>query len=386
MRSLLVLGAPARPQTPRDGRVWLVREARRRYGVEHAPDVARDAALRQWRQGDLDGARRSVREVPVSDLLYGGLAVALDLVVLESIMARAAGDLLEAESLARAALVAARLVPDEPHGVATARLAVARVLMEQGHMLPGFGALESVHGGDPAVDVIALTTQVRLCLAGGAAAAAGRRLQEMEDLAARLPWAAAHLWDARARVRRAVHDWEGAREACARGEALAMQQGWRRRVAAFGEQRAAIEMERRRERVAGDMRRWIVVDDLVAVLETCQEQADEVTAITRVNARVMARLGACGVAVVAAGEQGVGDVLGACGTIRGAAAVARGDPAVRRPAAGRPGEPCQLRGRDSRPGTCDRPSCTVNGRRARSSRPRRPPRSSTRPPPHWRPS
>jgi two-component system, NtrC family, response regulator HydG len=315
VRSMLVLGRRLDRSPRRSARPLTAREACSTYGTAVSPNETLQQVLALWRTDGAAPACRALKEMTARHRLSTGIATAHDLVVLESLIAWDSGALFDAEALARAALLAAMLGPADEVRDATARLALARALLEQRHFIAALGAIERITVTDPVIQVLAHALHVRLALGCGSPAVAGRHVAALERLPGLGGWSTVHLWDARARLRCAVHDGPGVREACARGEALAARRGWRRRVARFGALRAALGTGREREGDAGDMRRWIVVDDLVAVLETCQEQADEVTAITRVGARVMARLGACGVVVVAARDGGAGAVLGACGVV-----------------------------------------------------------------------
>ena len=319
VRSLLVLGRFPR-RVRRDAQAVMVREACGTYGIERHAATALREALALWRRDDVKGARRTLRGVAPDDLLGNGLPAALDVVVLAAVLSRELGALGEAEALAAGASLAAALACDHDADGAGARLALARVFLERGQIVRALGVLHGLAAqGDalaPAARVIGHATRIRLAVASGTPELAGAHVEAIERLAVGDPWAIVHLWDARARVRRAVGDRQGVADACDRGAEVALRQGWTRRVARFREQRAAVAAGREEVDGPKQRRRWIVVDDLVAVLETCQEHADEQTAIARVGALVMTRLGASGVAVIGATDGG-GVVLGSVGVLTG---------------------------------------------------------------------
>ncbi|MDP1572482.1 MAG: sigma-54 dependent transcriptional regulator [Vicinamibacterales bacterium] len=307
---VLLLGVP-RSGRARHGHPWLAREAAPRYGATDDVESVVASALCRWRGGDGAAARRAVDGVSDEGLWEGDLRAVGQLVVLRSIFAREEGRLSEAEALARLVLLAARVCDDDE---AVPRLALARTLLERGQVLRARGALDGTEGAEAAVRILAGTIQVRAAIAAGAVAEAGSRVEALAHGAGRGPWATVHVWDARARLRMATRDWPGAHEACVRGTAIAAREGWRRRVARFAALSAQATEVRSAPRIGVQTGRWTVQHDAMAVLETCRDQPDGATALTRVGAQLMDRLGACGATVVG-GVTGAPEVYAACGRV-----------------------------------------------------------------------
>jgi len=307
---VLLLGVPPAGSAGHRQR-WVAREAAPPYGAPDDVESAVASALQHWRAGDDATARRAVEGVSHEGLWAGDLRAVMQVVVLRSIFAREDGRLTDAEALARLALLAARVCRADE---AAPRLALARAWLERGQVHRARGALDRADGAEAASRILAGTFEVRAAIASGALAEAGAWVEALAQSAGHGPWATVHVWDARARLRLATRDWPGAREACVRGAATAEREGWRRRVARFAALGAQATGSRSAPRVGVQTRRWMVQHDTMAMLETCRDQPEGATALTRVGVQLMDRLGACGATVVG-GMNGTPEVYAACGRV-----------------------------------------------------------------------
>jgi DNA-binding NtrC family response regulator len=314
-RAIVVLGVgPRRAARRADRRLWACEPA---TTPGHADTVtaALGEAKYRWRADDRAGAARVVRRLGVAQLLETALDEACDLLVLGSLLAADAGEWLEAEALANVVRLATRLAGGSRVSHARASAALARTHVERGRLVPALGALSEAWAADRALDVIAHRLASRVALLRRDAEGAAAHVGALERLAICDPWASVHAWSARASLRAYTRDWRAAAAATARAEEVARRLGWRRRLRQLADLRARVAARRGSATSPDKARRWAVVDDLVALVRTCQEQADEATAIAHVSARLLESLGACGVAVFGRAERQA-EPLGGAGELR----------------------------------------------------------------------